>query len=305
MSWEFGPINEQTEQHIRDNTSRRDRAFEENPLRASVFGKGGLPWGRGRTPVTQTGQGAFYSHADNVRLRGGEPGTSAHGTILTEIPIGSQLVRTGNEKPSNDGHNWFEVRWGNQTGWVRDDLLGESFPHWIAIRPQTATGREFGDFVYGIGFRESTNNYRRVGTVDPNDHKLGRFQFGRAALIDVGLRDANGNWSQTANEMGIFTDDDYLNNPVAQNYAMEGFLRVNWRYITNAGFHRYVSTYMNGVLITESGLLASTHLMGIGNMRTALRNGDLTSVRDGLGTTPLEYMTRFGGFNVENITQGN
>lgn len=53
--------------------------------------------------------------------------------------------------------------------------------------------------------------------------------------------------------------------------------------------------------MTESGLLASSHLVGVTGVRTALKNGDLRSVVDGNGTTVLEYMTSFAGYDISEI----
>jgi len=240
-----------------------------------------------------------YARVDALRLRGGAPGTHGHSAILESIPIGSQVSWTGNELPSDDGHRWFEVSWGERTGWIREDMLLDERPYWIAARPQTATGRELEDFLFDIGFRESSNDYRRVNQFG----FMGRFQFGAEALEDVGLMDSSGNWTTRANEMGVFNRDDFLGNPAVQNYAMNRYLGINWGYITNAELHNRVGTYMNGVLITESGLLASAHLIGAGGLQRAFRNGDLASVWDGNGVTALEYMQLFRGFNVENITR--
>ena len=53
--------------------------------------------------------------------------------------------------------------------------------------------------------------------------------------------------------------------------------------------------------ITESGLVAAMHLVGIGSLITALEMGDLTSEHDNNGTTAREYMDTFGGYDLDEI----
>ena len=58
---------------------------------------------------------------------------------------------------------------------------------------------------------------------------------------------------------------------------------------------------MNGVLITDSGLLAAAHLVGIGALNKAMKASALNSAKDGNGVTAREYMEMFGGYNVDEI----
>jgi len=104
-----------------------------------------------------------------------------------------------------------------------------------------------------------------------------------------------------ANNLGIYSNQDFLNSPGVQDKAMNMFLNKNWGYVRNSGLLKYVGTSMNGVTITESGLVAATHLVGIGKLQRALNNGDLASEADGNGTTALSYMTKFGGYNIDSI----
>lgn len=62
--------------------------------------------------------------------------------------------------------------------------------------------------------------------------------------------------------------------------------------------YQYVGLTMNNVLITESGMIASMHLVGIGNLKISLEHNDLAYLTDGNGVCPLEYMDSFGGFNI-------
>ena len=155
----------------------------------------------------------------------------------------------------------------------------------------------FESFIDAIGFMESSNNYQAVNAWN----YLGRFQFGTLALQDIGYKDQNGNWTNTANALGIYSDQDFLNNSNVQDQAMNALLKKNWGYITYYKLDEYVGTTMNDITITESGLLAAAHLVGVGGLRKALNSGDLSGAADGNGTTALKYMTKFGGYNIDQI----
>lgn len=82
---------------------------------------------------------------------------------------------------------------------------------------------------------------------------------------------------------------------------MNRLLQANWRYLKNYDLLKYVGTTINGIEITESGLLAAAHLVGIGDLRDAVNAEDLYSAKDGNGTTAAEYMKKYGGYNVDEI----
>ena len=150
-------------------------------------------------------------------------------------------------------------------------------------------------FLDALGFRESSNDYNAVNSFG----YLGKYQFGRSALIDIGFIDSAGNWTAKAAEYGVTSRETFLGNIRAQEAAMRMLMDVNWRYIKAYRLDEFIGQTMNGILITESGLLALVHLCGIGDVRRALRNGDLSVLEDRYGTRGLEYLERFGGFSLE------
>ena len=183
-------------------------------------------------------------------------------------------------------------------------LLGQKMP--LPLEPATEPEREenpdnnsdsLNNFLESLGFRESSNNYDIVN----KQGYMGKYQFGSIALRDIGFYDNNNNWTEKASEYGVYSKETFLNNPEAQEAAIRMLLKNNWRYLTNYGLLDYIGTTMNGVLITEFGLLAAAHLVGIGGLKKAIEAGDLTSVKDGNGVTAKEYMELFGGYNVDEI----
>ena len=59
---------------------------------------------------------------------------------------------------------------------------------------------------------------------------------------------------------------------------------------------KYVGKTINGVYITESGLLAAAHLAGAGNVRRFFRKG--YEFRDGNGTKMTSYMVKFADYDL-------
>ena len=59
---------------------------------------------------------------------------------------------------------------------------------------------------------------------------------------------------------------------------------------------------MNDIVITESGILAAAHLAGAGNVKKYLRSwGDL-NFSDAYGTDIEDYLTKFSGFDLAEVT---
>ena len=53
---------------------------------------------------------------------------------------------------------------------------------------------------------------------------------------------------------------------------------------------------VNGILVTESGLLAAAHLGGAGSVRKWFRTGKIR--KDGNGVKITNYMERFSGYSL-------
>ena len=132
-------------------------------------------------------------------------------------------------------------------------------------------------FLQDIGFRESTNDYKAVNQFG----YLGKYQFGRKTLNAIGFKDV--------------TNREFLANPSIQEEAMLVLLKRNKRTLRRE-IKKYVGKTINGVYITESGLLAAAHLAGAGNVRRFFRKG--YEFRDGNGTKMTSYMVKFADYNL-------
>ncbi len=142
------------------------------------------------------------------------------------------------------------------------------------------SGKSFMAFKQALAFKESQGRYDIV-----NDFGyMGKYQFGGSALRAV----------------GITNRIEFLNNPVLQEQAFKALLAIN-KYELRHEIEKYSGKVINGTEITESGILASAHLLGAGSVKRYLRNNGQLRITDGYGTTVRSYMKKFGGYDTSII----
>ncbi len=157
----------------------------------------------------------------------------------------------------------------------------------------------FGDFLQALGNKESSGNYGAINQLN----YLGKYQMGEAALIDAGYYTADGtkknDWSGTwIGKDGVNSWQDFVNSPQAQENAILDYIDKQWGYIKNYGMDKYIGQTINGVLITESGLIAAAHLGGIGNLINYLKSDGKNDFKDGNKTPISSYMKDFAGYEL-------
>ena len=132
-------------------------------------------------------------------------------------------------------------------------------------------------FLTDIGFRESGNRYDITNTWG----YMGRYQFGRATLKGLGFH---------------VTKQKFLNNPHLQDSAMMALLNHN-----KEKLQPYIDIYdgktINGMYVSESGILAAAHLGGQGSVKRYFKNGKI--FKDGNGTKITSYMEQFSGYDIK------
>lgn len=133
-------------------------------------------------------------------------------------------------------------------------------------------------FLSAIARRESSNNY----TIINKWGYMGKYQFGRGTLDGLG-------YSHISNE-------EFLSTPFIQEEAMMKLLQSN-KYILRREIRKYSGKAVNGVYITESGLLAAAHLAGPGNVRMFLKED--INVKDGFGTSLADYLDYFSNYKIK------
>lgn len=133
-------------------------------------------------------------------------------------------------------------------------------------------------FLSAIARRESSNNY----TIINKWGYMGKYQFGRGTLDGLG-------YSHISNE-------EFLSTPFIQEEAMMKLLQSN-KYILRREIRKYSGKAVNGVYITESGLLAAAHLAGPGNVKLFLKED--INVKDGFGTSLADYLDYFSNYKIK------
>ena len=133
-------------------------------------------------------------------------------------------------------------------------------------------------FLEDIGMRESSGNYKAVNQFG----YLGKYQFGRRTLNALGYEDV--------------TNREFLANASIQEEAMYALLIHNKK-ILRRQIEKYHGQTVNGIFITESGILAAAHLAGPGNVKKFFRKG--YEFKDGNGTKMTSYMVLFSGYKLE------
>jgi len=139
---------------------------------------------------------------------------------------------------------------------------------------------DFMGFKEALAFKESQGEYKVVNTLG----YLGKYQFGKTTL----------------ERFKIYDTTAFLNNPALQERAFIALCSVN-KWILRKDILKVVGTKINGILITESGILAAAHLSGAGNVKKYLRSNGSHNSSDAYGTTIQTYMKKFSSYNVSEI----
>jgi hypothetical protein len=133
-------------------------------------------------------------------------------------------------------------------------------------------------FLNDIGLRESSNRYKVVNRYG----YLGKYQFSRKTLNDIGFKHVS--------------NREFLATPQIQEEAMRILLERN-RFNLRHQIKKYDGKIVNGMLITESGILAAAHLAGVGNVKEWFKSGK--EFRDGNGTKLTSYLKTFSGYKLD------
>ncbi|TYP99392.1 hypothetical protein C7447_102714 [Tenacibaculum adriaticum] len=98
----------------------------------------------------------------------------------------------------------------------------------------------------------------------------------------------------------IYDTQNFLETPELQERAFVALCEVN-KWILRRDIKRFTGRYINGIKITESGILAAAHLAGAGNVKKHLRSYGKFQFNDAFGTSIDSYMKKFAGYDVSNI----
>lgn len=141
-------------------------------------------------------------------------------------------------------------------------------------------GKTYIGFREALAFKESQGDYFVVNAYG----YLGKYQFG----------------IHTLNFLGIDNPEYFLQSPLLQESTFKAYTSRN-KWVLKWDINRYSGKTINGVLITESGILAAAHLAGPGNVKKYLRSGGTYRFSDAFGTSMRYYLKKFSGYDTSMI----
>lgn len=148
--------------------------------------------------------------------------------------------------------------------------------------PSPLAPKNYIGFKEAIAFKESQGDYQVVNKFG----YMGKYQFGVSTLDLIGIKNPA----------------TFLKNPELQEKAF--FLNASRnKWVLRRDIVRYSGTWIDGVKITESGILAAAHLAGPGSVKKYLRSGGQAAFEDAFGTSIRSYLRRFSGYDVSYIPQ--
>ncbi|TRX36254.1 peptidoglycan-binding protein LysM [Flavobacterium restrictum] len=175
-----------------------------------------------------------------------------------------------------DSNSWFLVHESEGTHYLFPSEKQKEFSN-LNI---PFTGNFFIGYKEAIGFKESQGKYKKINSLG----YLGKYQFGMETLKTVGVT----NRSQ------------FLNNPALQEKAFIALLSKN-KWELKDVIDQYEGTIINGIVVTESGILAAAHLGGVGTVKKYFKNNGKRFFKDAYGTSIRSYMKVFGGYDTSFI----
>lgn len=141
-------------------------------------------------------------------------------------------------------------------------------------------GKTYVGFKEAVAFKESRGNYKIVNQYG----YMGKYQFGKGTL----------------NLIGVYDTQRFLNTPELQEAAFYANASRN-KWILKRDIARFAGKKINGIEITESGILAAAHLAGPGSVKKYLRSWGANSFSDGFGTTIGSYIKKFAGYDTSFV----
>ena len=163
------------------------------------------------------------------------------------------------------------------------------------------------EFYEALKLRESSGNYAAKNKFG----YIGAYQIGEAVLNDLGYYNEEGSkpnyynndWSgKFTGKDGINSTDDILNDPWIQDKMIKDYHDLVWSRLKKKGADKYLGKKINGVELTKSGMTAAAHLKGDTSLMNYLRADGKMEAKDAFGTDIMEYITKFGGYDIDNYT---
>lgn len=135
-------------------------------------------------------------------------------------------------------------------------------------------------------FLDKIAHYESRGSYDPqpeNPNYYGRYQIGPAALQTIGMPIAK---------------NTFIKSPLLQEEAMRLLLLFNKEQLATY-IGKYQFKKIKGIVVTESGILAASHLSGAGNVKLFFDSGGQVDFKDGNGTPLTKYLAEMAHYQLD------
>jgi hypothetical protein len=169
------------------------------------------------------------------------------------------------------------------------NILNLLEPKNISIENKKEYVGNIDDFLNLLAFKESSGNWKKIrySKKSGNPVYIGKYQFGKIALQDVGL---------DPEIINKFKDNPSVFPPELQEKVVKKLIRKNKKYLGK--YLDYDGKNIGGVDITTSGLVASSHLRGALAVKKFLDSDGKVDLSDANGTKVSDYMKTFAGFEL-------
>ena len=168
-------------------------------------------------------------------------------------------------------------------------------------------------FIYALARRESSADLNQNDLVNKKAiHEInergyiGLFQYGEGALIDIGYKTKQGEWT---GKNGAVSEEAFRSSREIQVAAINLSIDLWCKRLRVWGFNEYYGKIVKGIEITESGCIAGCHLVGSGGLASFLdmpgnykidkKTGKRHSEFDGNKTHISEYLKLFANYDLE------
>ncbi len=142
------------------------------------------------------------------------------------------------------------------------------------------SGKSFTGFKEALAFKESQGKFKLINSLG----YMGKYQFGKNTLSTVGINNTT----------------KFLNTPHLQEKAFVALLSIN-KWELRSEIEQFDGTVLNGIEITESGILAAAHLGGAGSVKKFFKSNGTRASKDNFGTSIKSYLQKFSGFDTSVI----
>ena len=196
--------------------------------------------------------------------------------FYTSIALIIAFISSGFKPLQYEKQSWFFIK--------KSEALLHLFPSleptdYVCFKTPIS-GKSFTGFKEAIAFRESQGQFKLINSLG----YMGKYQFGISALRAIGINNSV----------------NFLNNPKLQEEAFLVLLSKN-KWELREEIQRYDGDIVNGIRITESGILAAAHLGGAGSVKKFFKSNGRRFIKDNFGTSLKSYMKKFGGYDTSFI----